>query len=60
MRLEDSTIWRRFAGWARRIRFKMIVRAIRKYHPEGLSYDPAYRVYVFQWTKELDDQFFGE
>lgn len=61
MRLEDSRVWRRIntrrciVGLVRRIRFKLIIWAIRTYHPEGISYDPDYRKYIFQWTKELDD-----
>lgn len=40
--------------------FRVIVRAIRKYYPETVSYDPDMRIYVFQWTKELDDHLCGE
>lgn len=52
-------IWRRIAGLIRAARFRAIVWAIRKYHPEGLSYDPERRIYIFRWAKELDDQLFG-
>ncbi len=42
-------------GWWRKTRFKVIVWAIRRYHPEGVSYDPDRRIYSWRWTKELDD-----
>lgn len=45
--------------WMRTVFFKLIVRAVRKYYPEGMYYDQAYRMYAFRWTKELDDQLFG-
>lgn len=47
---------RYIGAWVRRMRFRLIVWSIRKYHPEGVSYDPDYRMYIFRWTKELDEQ----
>ena len=58
MRLDGTKLWHRIVGLVRRVRIKLIIWAIRKYHPEGLSYDPDYRIYVFRWTKELDNELF--
>jgi len=53
-------VCRSIARWWRATRFRVIVWAIRKYHPEGVSYDPDRRIYSWRWTKELDDQLFGD
>lgn len=47
------------ARWWRATRFRVIVWAIRKYYPEGVSYDPDRQIYSWRWTKELDNQLFG-
>lgn len=56
MRRSIADAYRYIWAWARKTRFRLIVWSIRKYHPEGLSYDPERRIYIFRWTKELDDQ----
>lgn len=58
MSTQNYRAWNRIVNWGRRIRCKLILWAIRKYHPEGISYDPDRRMYTFRWTKELHDDLF--
>lgn len=61
---EVSRELRRSAGaivnWVWKIRTKLTIWAIRKYNPEGVTYDPDHRIYIFRWTKEVDDLLFGK
>jgi len=51
---------RHIANWVWKIRTKLTIWAIRKYNPEGVAYDPDLRMYIFRWTKEVDDMLFGK